>query len=115
MDDTTKNFLEVWNNWQYEPPKPVFYRCYYRDDGTVITYSMEELPGNYIEVDRETFLEFPTDVRIQNGKLIRLPKASTVSKLWQDDHGTPCHPQDITIIVSPDQPCIKWRYGNETN
>lgn len=113
MNETTKNFLEVWNKWEYQPPKPPTYRCYYNEDGTVINYSMDELPGNYIEVDRETFFESSPDVRVKNGKLIRLPKASLILKLRPSSSGTACHPDDVTIIS--DQPCIKWRYSNESN
>ena len=30
--------------------KPIFYRLYYRDDGSQICFSMEDLPHNYMFV-----------------------------------------------------------------
>ena len=51
------------------PTKPVFYRAYYNSDGWVECYSMEDLPGNYIDIDVETYHRTPSYVRVVDGKL----------------------------------------------
>jgi hypothetical protein len=78
-------------------PKPVFYRLYYDDQGRPITYSMEDLPGNYIEVDRETYVQGSTSVRVVKGRLIWLTLRHS-EKLRPNEYGTPCHPQDVAIV-----------------
>ena len=48
---------EFWSILHDAPePEPVFYRVYYSDDGTVICYSMEDLPGKYINIDQTCYV-----------------------------------------------------------
>lgn len=46
------------------------YRVYYNADGGIITYTTEELPGNYIVITREQWAEARPDARIIDGKLV---------------------------------------------
>ena len=87
--------------------KPIFYRLYYNDDGTPVCYSMEDLPGNYIEIDAETYHRTPANVRIVNGKLKEIKLAGLVKKLVPGDCGTACYPRDI-CIVTDSQSNTKW-------
>ena len=87
--------------------KPIFYRLYYNDDGTPVCYSMEDLPGNYIEIDAETYHRTPANVRIVNGKLKEIKLAGLVKKLVPGDCGTACDPRDI-CIVTDSQSNTKW-------
>ena len=49
------NAEEFWAILHAMPePQPVSWRLYYDESGEPVTYSMEELPGTYIEVDAET-------------------------------------------------------------
>ena len=88
--------------------KPIFYRLYYNDDGTLLCYSMEDLPGNYIEIDAETFNRRPSNIRIVDGKLKEIKLASLVKKLVPGTEGIPCHPDDICIVVKETEPNTKW-------
>lgn len=96
--------------------KPVFYRLYYNADGTPICYTMEDLPGNYIELDQAMYSRSPVNVRVVDGKLKEIQPASLVKKLVPSNEGVPCHPSDICIVVNASQPNIKWSIKtNETN
>ena len=107
MDENTKNFWEAMMAWQ-EPEKPkVFYRLYHNDEGVPLFYSMEDVPGTYIEIDLETYRRGSVHVRVQDGKLIEVTWKRT-AKLVPGDTGFPCHPNNVSIIVDQDQPHIKW-------
>lgn len=98
---------EFWKIWLDVPePTPVFYRAYYNDQGWVETYTMEDLPGNYIEVDQPTYVLTPR-ARVVNNKLVLIDPAKTYSKLVPGDTGTPCHPADICVVVD-NEPHTKW-------
>ena len=88
------------------PPEPA-YRLYYNELGCPLFYSMEDLPGNYIEIDRETYQNTPPHIRVVNGKLIIL-ETSVVHKLKPGDSGVPCDPRDICVVVDATQPHTKW-------
>jgi hypothetical protein len=109
---------EFWKILQSMPePTPLFYKLYYNDDGSPIIYSMEELPGNYIEVDQETYVLAPFNVRVVDGKLVYIKPVITIKKLQPTDlNGTACDPGDVCIVVDPDQPHTKWTMiNNELN
>jgi hypothetical protein len=114
--ETTENFWQVWNNFKWPDPVTVFFRLYHNEDGTPIAYSMVELPHPYVEVDSETYHCANMNVRVVNGRLIFKQPTVLVNKLQPADHGTPCHPEDVCVIVLPDQPNRKWTIvNNEIN
>ena len=101
------NAEEVWAILHAMPePQPVFWRLYYNAAGEPITYSMEDLPGTYIEVDAETFARSPQNVRVREGQLIELKSA--VRRLVPADTGTPCHPDNVAIVVDEKEPHQRW-------
>ena len=87
-------------------PLPVFWRLYYDDQGRPITYSMEALPGNYIEIDADTYHRGPLNVRVVDRQL-RYIQHTWSQKLIPADTGTPCHPRDVTIVVAA-EPATYW-------
>ena len=107
---------EFWSILHNMPePKPVFYRLYYDADGVPLFYSMEDRPGTYIEIDQETFARGATNVRVRDGKLIEITWATT-TKLVPGNSGSPCHPDNVAVIVAEDQPHIRWsKRTYETN
>lgn len=87
--------------------KPVFYRLYYDADGVPLFYSMEDLPGTYIDIDQETYARGATNVRVRDNRLVEVTWVTT-QKLVPSTHGTPCHPDNVAIVVSTDQEHQYW-------
>ena len=109
MNETTENFLKAMAEFEWPQPRPVTYRLYYHADGTARFYTMEDLPGDYILVDRETYVADCRNVRVVQGKLIFVPPTRTVKLLQPStDAGTACHPQDVAVVVADVQPHTKW-------
>jgi len=112
---TTDNFWQVWQNFEWPEPQAVSYRCYYRDDGSPDFYTMEDLPGQWVEVTKEIYLLSPTHARVVDGELVILPPRVTVTKLQPSDQGVACDPRDVTIVVDTDRPHILWnKHDHET-
>ena len=88
------------------PPDPV-YRLYYNELGDPLFYSMENVPGNYINIDHETYQTAPPHIRVIDGKLVIL-KTSVVHKLKPGETGVTCDPQDVCVVVDESHPHIKW-------
>jgi hypothetical protein len=108
MNDTTQNFLDVFSNLEPWQPPVVFWRLYYDDAGYPLFYSMEDKPGNYINVTPEAFARSSMRVRVRDGKLIEL-NTNPVKKKVPADSGTPCHPQDVSIVVATSESHQYWR------
>ena len=109
MDETTENFWAAWGLPQ-ESPKPAFYRLYYDDQGYLLFYSMENVPGNYIEIDQVTFAAGSPRVQVVNGQLRHI-KTDGVSKLIPADQGQLCDPRDVCVVVDTNLPTgIFWQH-----
>ena len=104
---TTENFWRAWAE-PWPEPAPVFYRLYYDAQGLPVCYTMEDLPGQYIEVDRDTYVQGSLNVRIINGQFKQLQQSMIVDKLQPSNTGTPCDPRDVCVVVSQQNPCIFW-------
>lgn len=100
---------EFWDILMAMPePQPVFWRLYYNcENGQPIQYSMQDLPGNYIDVDAETFAQSPMNVKVVNGQLKYIMQNQT-QKLIPSDSGTACDPRDVAVVVDPNQPHQYW-------
>jgi hypothetical protein len=107
---------EFWDILHNTPePLPVFYRLYYNDSGQPVCYSMEDLPGNYIDIDAETFGLAPLNVRVVDGRL-KYITTRTSDKLVPGNTGTMCHPQSVAVVVTQHgTPWSKQTYGLESN
>lgn len=86
-------------------PKSVSYRLYHDCDGRLLFYSMEDVPGTWVEIDQVLYSRSPNRVRVIAGRVHELEWRQSV-KLRPGQTGTPCHPQDVTIVYdSPQAQC----------
>lgn len=99
----------------FAEPKPIFYRLYYDAQGVPLFYSMEDVPGTYIEIDQATYNRNASNVRVRDGKIVELTWKTT-ARLEPSNTGTPCHPQDVAIVVDQKQSHQCWsKQTYETN
>ena len=117
MNETTQNFLEVFNNLEPWALPIVLFRLYYNEQGRPIEYSHEDKPGKYIDVDPIAFQTQSMNIRVVDGKIIQIIPPQVVTKLVPSTiNGVHCHAQDVCVVVAENQPHIKWNLEtNETN
>jgi hypothetical protein len=109
-----QEFWAILNN--IPEPLPVFYRLYYDDQGHPVCYTMEDLPGKYIDVDQETYILASHNVRVVDNQLVKIKPKTFVHKLRPSDHGTCCDSRDVCVVVDENKTHIKWsKHTNETD
>lgn len=108
---TEEEFLAIFADQPSAPP-PLEYRLYYDDNGYPLFYSTEQLPGNYIVVDRDMFIGGPKHIRVHDGKIV-VYQITFGKKLVPSEQGQTCNPHDISVVVAPDQPHVKWNLQHE--
>lgn len=92
---TEKEFLDALISMP--TAQPIQYRLYYNEDGMPIVYTMEDLPGQWIEIDRETYVAGLTNVRVIQGKIKKL-KLYPTQKLVPSVLGTACHHTNVAVV-----------------
>ena len=89
-----------------EPQQP-FFRLYHDDQGNPLFYSMADESGTYIELTPEQYHRNNSNVRVRDGKLVEVSWQTTF-KLVPGNSGSPCHPDNVAVIVAKDQPHTRW-------
>ena len=107
-NSTNDNFWLALSQFVSPELNPTTYRLYYDELGDPLFYSMEELPGNYVEVTLEMFSIGSTNCRVVDGNLVVFKATADPHKLTPGNTGTACHPQDICIVVDESSPHTKW-------
>ena len=94
------NFWQAVEAHNWAPPElKLEFRLYYDDQGRVLYYSMEDLPGTYITVDRHTFEQHRFDIRIKDEKIIKQNHPSSWKLVPSDTASYSCHANDVSIVV----------------
>jgi hypothetical protein len=83
-------------------------RLYYNDSGEPLFYATEDLPGNYIDIDPETFARASSQVRVRNGKIVSTVTHRVTRKLVPSEHGVACNPRDVCVVVDTEQAHTNW-------
>jgi hypothetical protein len=109
---TEKEFLSIWQSGATAPVVELEYRLYYDENGFPLFYTTEDLPGVYIIVDQETFLNGPKNIKIIDGKIVEA-KIAWLKKIIPSQQGISCHPQDVCVVVDSSQPHTNWRLKHE--
>ena len=109
---TEEEFFGIWSSQVQATPKALEFRLYHDENGFPLFFSMEDLPGNYVVVDKEMYLGGPRNIRVVNGKL-KVYQTMFGKKLVPSDLGQTCDSRDICIIVPEDQPHVKWNLKHQ--
>ena len=72
MTDNTTIFLDFWQDYQWPNTVPPTYKLYHNDDGEPITYSVEDLSGNYIDITAGEFLSADMNVVVKDKKIHKI-------------------------------------------
>ena len=115
-NETTDNFWAIFNNWTPNTPPVIFRRLYHDAQGMPLCYTMEDLPGLYIDVDPIAYVTASMTVRVVAGQLVKIDINSQSKKLVPIFPGTCCDPQDICVVVDAAQIHTQWSLKNyDTN
>ena len=109
---TEEEFLAIWQNSGTAPITELEYRLYYDENGFPLFYSMENLPGMYILVDKEIFFDNPKHIRVIDDKIVEAQICWT-KKLVPGPTGQSCDPSDVCVIVDATQPHTNWKLRHE--
>jgi|APCry1669189567_1035234.scaffolds.fasta_scaffold119091_2 uncharacterized protein RhaS with RHS repeats len=75
----------------------VEFRLYYDDNGRVLCYTCEDLPGNYVVIDKDAYAAARLDVTVIDGKITSFSDLVFLLKLIPGA-GTKTSDHDITIL-----------------
>ena len=111
MSNDSDEVIVLWEAVKIAPPE---FRLYYdKDTGNVITYTGSNFPttGDYIVIDRDTFLACRPEVRVINGKISTDSANAVVHKLMPfTEGGQACAEEDISIVVDEDYSGMKMNW-----
>jgi hypothetical protein len=103
-----QEFLDFWKTIQWPKEKIIYYRLYHDDLGRALFYSHDNQPGKYIDITPEQFALGDMQVRVVNG--VFKPRIQPVPpKLVPGDQGTPCHINDVAVVVGIQEIHQRWK------
>lgn len=82
-----------------QEPSVLEFRVYYSKNGNILFYTTENLEGDYLVIDKQTYIEARYDLCVVNKKLVKKVKGITIRKYKPDPKGISCHKEDISVLV----------------
>lgn len=82
-------------------PAELEFRLYYDAEGNPVTYTCEvceDLPGNYLVIDQDTYAQGRYNIRIVDGEIVPLSDFVYYNKIAPSKSGTGCHPDNALLI-----------------
>jgi hypothetical protein len=80
-------------------PRSVEFRVYYNDDGSILSYTTENIEGQYIVITAEQYAQARHDAKVMGGQLVFTHRRSHVSKLVRNKtEGIKTSKYDISVI-----------------
>ena len=93
------NFWQAIEHHQgHVPRKSYEYRLYHHEDGSVRCYSTQELEGDYVVIDQDTFAQHRYDVIVRDGRVYNPHRVKQHRKLVPSSTGTETSADDVTVI-----------------
>jgi len=79
--------------------KQVEFRLYYDKTGNPLFYTTDAEDGEYIIVDRETYVRADyTNIKIRNGKIMQKHQLDSTKLIQHESEGTRTHVSDVSIV-----------------
>lgn len=92
------NFFKAITNMKHVTKVAPKYMLYYnKDNGKPLFYSMDEVDGDFVVVDAETYVHANYNLYVKGGVLIK-KIYKDISKLTQHGNETTCYDTDISIV-----------------
>lgn len=95
-DSILEEYITVWEAPEIVTPE---FRLYYDNKGCLVCYTCEKIEGDYIVIDALTFAEGRPDVRVANGRIVKINTGAVISRLYPSDSGISCEIEDVSIIT----------------
>lgn len=100
---TEQEIIDLFNSITEITPRSIEFRAYYNTDGSIITYTTEDIPGQYIVITSEQYAEARPDAKVIDGKFVYINSRSHVAKLAKNKTtGIRCSKYDISVISEDD-------------
>lgn len=97
---TEQDIIDLFNSVIQTSQPKIEFRAYYDADGKIITYTTEDIPGDYIIVTSEQYAEARHDARVIDGQLVLKNRRTHVLKLDKNrGGGKRTSKYDISIVV----------------
>lgn len=107
-DDSQLYWQQMWSQVEIQPQPVPVYRLYHDDQGNPLFYSMDPLPGKYIEITREEFVKSSGHVKVVDNKLVDLSKYDIKKLAPHQNVGTVCCLESVAIVVDQDENGTRW-------
>ncbi len=98
---------ELWSLVDQTAAKLPSYRLYHDDQGYVLYYSMDDLPGKWISITAEQFARADSHVKVVDSKIVPLNRIQ-FKKLVPADHGINCSTDSVAVVIPDCDSGQKW-------